>query len=153
MAVQEQSLEGDYHFKMDSKGRVAIPAPWCLNSEEKLRLMTSQCHGFPAVKILRESRFEQMKRQIDELEGFSVAELNDYRDLLHQSCTTVQIGGQNKLLIPRPKCAKAELVPNEGVTLIGRGNGFDIMSESHFDAMTDQQMANTKAVNDKLGFF
>lgn len=153
MSLLEHSLEGDFHFKMDPKGRVAVPAAWCLNQEEKFRLMVSKCHGVPTLKILRQARFEEMLEEISQQAHVSVAARNQYRSRLFKSCMPIQIGGQSKLLIPRTKCPAAELEPNGDVALVGQGNYFEIMSEANYGVMEAQQVEDTADLNDELGYF
>jgi DNA-binding transcriptional regulator/RsmH inhibitor MraZ len=154
VGVPRHSFEGVNDFKLDAKGRVAVPSEWRpkKGKEIRLRLLKWKTHGVPVLKALTDAAFEAMICSIDEDQTLVAGQKGAKKGLVYSRNTPVSINEQGKLLIPRKLVEEQGLEPGGVVHLFGRGTNFDIVSPRDHEAMQAAEEALMADLYDSVDF-
>jgi DNA-binding transcriptional regulator/RsmH inhibitor MraZ len=147
------SMEFNYDYKMDPKGRVSIPVDWRPAQGEKLRLMIQESYEFPVVVVLTAAEFEERLRTVAEDQELPLVERRQIVGAMHARARSVVLNEQGKLLVPQPVLEACGLRANAAVKLVGRGKYFEIWSPENFAVVEERENVNLKKYNARYGFF
>ena len=153
MSISTISLQGEYPFKLDPKSRVSVPADWCPNPDQVLRLMRSENEGVKCLKVLTENELAKILTEIDQQEDWTPAMKRKMAGAVHGRCFKTTTNKQSKLLIPQDLMAWADLEAGGSVTLVGRGDFYEIFASEAYGALSAQEDAELAEMNRRLGIF
>lgn len=143
-----------YDFKLDAKGRVAVPAEWRPQRGEAmpLRLLKWKTYDVPVLKSLTGAAFEAMILSIDSDPNLSAGMKSRKKGLLYSRNAQVNLNDQGKILIPKKLAEERGLAPGGLVHLYGRGTNFDIVSPRDHAAMEAAEEADLDGLYDSVDF-
>lgn len=153
MSAKSYSLGGFYPYKMDAKCRVSIPSDW---REEiaggVLRLMVSHNENLPSLKVLTESEFERMQKEVNDSD-LTPAKKRVILGALFERSTKAHINDQGKLVIPKAQLDHPEITPGEPLVLCGRGDFIEILNEKNHKKLCEAREATLAELDEDFGFF
>ncbi len=150
----EHALQGAPEHKLDPKCRVSVPSDWRMFlANGQIRLLQSSCYGVKTLRVLTESEYARMLQAVDDMEDLTHLQKNKLKGRLHSECQRATISDQGKLTIPKAWCETPGLEPGGLVKLVGRGTYFEIFNLENYDEMRKHEIAETEALDAKLGFF
>ena len=153
MSASNFSLQGEYPFKLDPKNRVSVPADWAPHPEQVLRFMRSENEGVKCLKVLTENELQKMLLEIEAQDDWTPAMKRKMTGAVHGRCHKTFTNKQNKLLIPQELMGWAQLEGAGQVTLVGRGDFYEIFSTESYAKLAAQEDPEIDEMNARLGFF
>ena len=145
-------MGGRYDHKMDPKFRVSVPVDWRPAPGETLKLLATTSYGLPVVAVLTEQDFQSRLDVIDESDKTPLKK-RQLKGMLHSRCRPATVNPQGKLLVPKDMSEKAALPADDVVTLVGRGEYFEIWSAANFARVEDVEQEEHADDNAELGVF
>ena len=152
MSTSSATFEGEYHFKLDPKCRVSIPADWCPHPDRVLRLLRSETDGVKVIKVLTQEEMDRMVEAVEEDDEFTFAQKRSYIGKLYARCLKTSTNKQNKLLIPQSVIEWPGLSAGADISLIGRKGYFELYATKNY-LIDDAEDEDTQRMNEKFGFF
>ena len=154
MSSPSHSLGGFFPYKMDAKCRVSIPSDWRTEiANGVLRLLVAHDEKIPTLKVLTESEFEKMQRDINDSESMTPAQKRTMLGALFERSTKTHINEQGKLSIPKAQLDHPGLTPGDGLVLCGRGNYFVIFNEENYSKLNAAREATLESLDADFQFF
>lgn len=144
---------GFAEHKMDPKFRVAIPVDWRPEEGEALILQEASSGGVKCIRVNTVAAFGEMVDMIKNHSSRSPGEIRDALSYLYASIQKVSVNSQGKLLIPKEWSTRANIAAEAAVTLVGRGDYFDIFSAVDYDSARQLQKARVQESMGDLGIF
>ena len=134
---------GNVMHKLDTKGRVAIPASWRDAQDTTLRILEATNDGYPILKCYTMKSYAEMVLDIKsnaKALGFTPVQINKYLGEIFSRCFDAEVSNQGKLLIP--KAQREYIKITENATIVGRGSYFEIWEPGNYEATrTPETMA------------
>lgn len=153
MSTTSHNLLGFFPYKMDAKGRVSIPGDWRAEiANGMLLLLLSSNEKLPTLRVLTESEFEKMKKEVDDSD-LSPADKRKMLGALSERCTKTSINDQGKLSIPKNLLSHPGLEYGESLGLCGRGDYIEILNEENYQKLRSTQEPVIEALDANFGFF
>ncbi len=154
MSTTSHSLGGFYPYKMDAKCRVSIPSDWRAEiANSVLRLLVAHDEKVPTLKVLTESEFEKMQRDINDSERLNPAQKRTMLGALFERSTKTHMNEQGKLSIPKAQLDHPGLTPGDGLVLCGRGNYFVIFNEENYGKLEAARKSTLEELDAEFQFF
>ena len=153
MATQIQAQRGIIEHKLDAKGRVSVPVTWRPPVGESVFLLRATSYGQPTLRVLSEEAFTQKLNQIEEHETLTPRQKDNAAGMLYANSIEAKVNEQGKLLVPKAWAEERQLSLPGPVTLVGRGNHFEMLSPKNAEAMQAAELAENAELNDLLNLF
>ncbi|MGJ8695855.1 MAG: division/cell wall cluster transcriptional repressor MraZ [Verrucomicrobiaceae bacterium] len=153
MAIQIQAQRGIVEHKLDAKGRVSVPVTWRPPTGQSVFLLRATSYGQPALRVLSEDAFSQKLQQIEEAEALTPRQKDNATGMLYANSVEASVNEQGKLLVPKAWAEERELTLPGAVTLVGRGNHFEMLSPANAEAMQAAEKAENEELNQMLNLF
>ena len=152
-------MDGHYGHKMDTAGRVAIPAELRPADDETVRLLLSKRHELPVLTVITQSDFEKRLADIESLKEPGTDRdappiiKREMKGHLHSMCRPASINSQGKLQLPKDWAAAAGLAAGEDVMLVGRGQCFELWNTENYAKVLVKQVNLLDAYNAQVGAY
>ncbi len=154
MSTANHSLGGFYPYKMDTKCRVSIPSDWRAEiANSILRLLVAHDEKVPTLKVLTESEFGKMQRDINDSERLNPAQKRTMLGALFERSTKTYMNDQGKLSIPKAQLDHPGLTPGNRLILCGRGNYFVIFNEENYNKLEAARKSTLEELDAEFQFF
>lgn len=153
MAIQIQAQRGIIEHKLDAKGRVSVPVTWRPEAGASVFLLRATSYGQPTLRVLSEAAFSKKLQQIEGAESLTPRQKDNATGMMYANSIEASVNEQGKLLIPKAWAEERELMLPGAVTLVGRGNHFEMLSPANAEAMLAAEKAENEELNQMLNLF
>ncbi|MEN8694786.1 MAG: division/cell wall cluster transcriptional repressor MraZ [Akkermansiaceae bacterium] len=153
MAILIQTQRGIVEHKLDAKGRVSVPLTWRPPTGQLVFLLRATSYGQPTLRVLSEVAFSQKLLQIESHETLTPRQKDNATGMLYANSIEAKINEQGKLLVPKAWAEERELSLPGPVTLVGRGNHFEMLNPENAQAMQAAELAENADLNELLNLF
>lgn len=144
---------GFQEHKVDPKYRVAIPVAWRPEEGEQLILQESSRYGIRCIRVLTLAAFAEMEQNIRQHADRGMGQIREALELLYSGIIPVTVNNQGKLLIPKDWSNRANINAESAVTLVGRGDYFDIYNSADYAKVSETQKARVSEAFGDLNIF
>lgn len=126
-----EKFRGRYTVKVDSKGRLAWPAPVreTLGQRTKLIFTNSIFKGAPHLDVYTLKEWEKLESEIDKLPALK-PEVQAFQRFYLASGTPSETDGQGRVLVPYELRAYAQL--KSDVVIVGMGDRLEIWDKAQW---------------------
>jgi len=153
MIIERKVLfSGNMTHRLDPKSRVSMPAAWRSKSSNTLKLIEAQREGYQIIKCYTEDSFQSMVSEVRckaEAAGHAHIEIEKYLGAIIGVSYDTELSSQGKLLIPKKQRDKMKLL--EQLTIVGRGDYFELWHPSAYDAVHLPDEIQKLALNKMFG--
>jgi len=153
MAIQIQAQRGIIEHKLDAKGRVSVPVTWRPEAGVSVFLLRASAYGQPTLRVLSEEAFSKKLQQIEDAETLTPRQRDNATGMMYANSVEASVNDQGKLLIPKAWAEERELSLPGAVTLVGRGNYFEMLSPANAETMLASEKAENEELNQMLNLF
>jgi len=150
VSTSNPPYKGFNPYKMDPKYRVSVPPLWRPAEGKSLFLLFSRKHDLPVVKVLSQEAYEGKVARVEDSDK-TPKEKDEILERLAMLSREASVNDQGKLTIPKDMSEKAGIGADSDVMLAGRGNFFEIWSESNF--ATVLEIETGQKIGDDLNIF
>ncbi|MCL2369198.1 MAG: division/cell wall cluster transcriptional repressor MraZ [Alphaproteobacteria bacterium] len=132
-----------YENRLDTKGRISIPAPFrtSVQSDKFPGIVLYRSFTNGCIAGLSMSRMEKMAAATDNMGVFD-AELDDLSAMLFADARPLQFDVTGRVIIP------ADLLSHAGITdtavFVGRGNSFEIWEPTAFKTAQEKSLTSLR---------
>lgn len=148
-----QAQRGVIEHKLDTKGRVSVPVTWRPPAGKSVFLLRASSYGQPTLRVLSEEAFTQKLQQIASHETLTPRQRDNATGMLYANSIEAKVNEQGKLLVPKAWAEERELSLPGPVTLVGRGNHFEMLSPENAQQMQAAELAENADLNKLLNLF
>lgn len=153
MATRIQAQRGIIEHKLDAKGRVSVPVTWRPPTGELVFLLRATSYGQPTLRVLSEEAFTQKLAQIETHESLTPRQKDNAAGMLYANSIEAKVNEQGKLLVPKAWAEERQFSLPGPVTLVGRGNHFEMLNPANAEAMQAAELAENAELNNLLNLF
>lgn len=153
MSSRIQAQRGIIEHKLDAKGRVSVPVTWRPPTGDSVFLLRASSYGQPTLRVLSEEAFSQKLHQIESHETLTPRQKDNAAGMLYANSIEAKVNEQGKLLVPKAWAEERQLSLPGPVTLVGRGNHFEVLSPKNAKAMQAAEFLENSELNDLLNLF
>lgn len=153
METPIQAQRGIIEHKLDVKGRVSVPVTWRPPAGQSIFLLRASSYGQPTLRALSEEAFSQKLHQIESHETLTPRQKDNAAGMLYANSIEAKVNEQGKLLVPKAWAEERQLSLPGPVTLVGRGNHFEMLSPANAKAMQAAELAENAELNELLNLF
>lgn len=153
MSLLIQAQRGIIEHKLDAKGRVSVPVTWRPPAGESVFLLRATSYGQPTLRVLSEEAFTQKLQQIETHETLTPRQKDNATGMLYANSMEAKVNEQGKLSLSKAWAEERELSLPGLVTLVGRGNHFEMLSPENAKVMQAAELAENADLNELLNLF
>ena len=140
-------LTGEYECKIDSKGRVRLPAS-LIRQVNEIELGFTLNRGFERHLILYPKKVWDLKtEEIDRLNIYNKKQREAIR-YFYRGATQLTLDGNDRFIIPKRLIGYAEI--DAEVILFAYQNQIEIWASNKYEEMLDQEPEDFSAIADEL---
>jgi len=123
---------GTYQNKLDSKGRVSVPAPFRaglrtlsngVDATVGVPVILRQSHQYPCIEAWSQKAFESLAQPLSDYDQFS-QEHDDFAMALYADAFSIETDKDGRIVLPDELARHARL--EDLVTFVGMGRSFQI---------------------------
>lgn len=129
-----------YHNRIDKKGRLSVPAPFraVLASQEFLGIVAYASPVHPCIEACGMNRIMKLNSRIERFDPYS-EERDAFAATIFGESVQLAFDTEGRVMLPETLLAAAKL--KENVTIVGKGEIFEIWEPKAFEAHIQQARA------------
>lgn len=134
---------GTHLNRLDSKGRVSVPAPFrtVLREADDPTLILRRSHNYPCIEAWPSRTFEALAAQVESLALFS-QERDDLETVIFGESYSVEPDREGRIVMPEGLKEHASLF--EAVQFVGKGRTFQVWEPGAAKQHNDEAHARAK---------
>jgi len=153
MSVFRHFRFGPLDRQLDSKGRISLPVDWRPPADECFYLVKVKVFGVPGLRALTQDAFAKKLTEIEELPDSSPRLREQAKNMLFGATIEGSVSAQGKLTIPKALAEAYGMALPGSVTLMGRGDSFEIFTPDNavaLEAAEAKEREENALINDVL---
>lgn len=153
MSIFRHFRFGPLDRQLDTKGRISLPVDWRPPAEESFYLVKVKVFGVPGLRALTQGAFSKKLEDIEELPGSTPRLRDQAKNMLFGATVEGNVSAQGKLTIPKALAESHGMTLPGTVTLIGRGDSFEIFTPENattLEAAEAKEREENSMINDVL---